>query len=312
MLMFLHGKDSFRIHERVGILRRGFQDKYDTVGAQVETMNASDMSPDDIRSRILTQGLFTNKRFLHVSNIFDLKEAAAETFIEVAPSAGEDAIIVATVETIPKKKKPKYLAELKVILTKADRVEEYKPLTDLQVMQWAKKRIQEREAEIDADALTYVLQSTGNDLWQLHHTIEQLTHYTKKITKPDAELFVDSPLDEDIFHFSDALAERNAERALKLLHDQLSSGAHPLYLLTMIARQVSILIEVKETDGKGSSLHPYVIKKARQHAQRFDLDELIHMHSRLTEIDFALKSSRKDPILLLDQFVVESIQQTPS
>lgn len=301
MILLLHGPDSFRIHERLGVLRQGFQDKYDPAGHNVQSYLASEMKADDIRSSLLTAGLFLDKRFVVIHDAFDLSESASEVLLDTITKIDQDTIVVCIAEKLPKAK-----SELKTALLKADRVEEYGDLTDEQLRAWIKQRITAAGAAIENDALAYILHSIGNDLWTLHHTIEQLTAYTSTITMPVVQKFVQSSLDDDIFHFTDALSEQNAERALKLLHDQLAAGSNVFYLLTMLARQIRVLIEVKETGGKGSSLHPYVIKKAHKHAQRFSLDKLEGMHRQLVDIDYALKSSTVDPELLLDRFVVEA------
>ena len=78
-------------------------------------------------------------------------------------------------------------------------------------------------------------------------------------------MFVTSPLDDNIFHFTDALSARNAATALHLLHDQLESGANPFYIVTMLSRQITILLQVKAGGAAASKLHPYVQKKSAQH-----------------------------------------------
>ncbi|MDP3970454.1 MAG: DNA polymerase III subunit delta [bacterium] len=304
MLIFIHGTDTFRTHERAVVLREGFKKKYDTTGANVQVLDATSAKVADIRSNLLMRGLFTSRRFLILKNIFSLSSDVSDVFIDATKKIDEEAIVVCTMDSLPKQD-----SELKAVLLAADLVEEYNELSDREIMNWVKQRVTLGKCTITTDALAYIVQAVGNDLWTLHQAVEQLTHYTTHITLENVSLFVSSPINDNIFHFTDAISEKNTARALELLHDQISAGANEFYLLSMIARQLSILIEIKETDGKGSSLHPYVIKKSRKHAQRFNLDQLVDLHEQILNIDYLLKSSKQSSSLLLDKFVVEATQE---
>ncbi len=220
-------------------------------------------------------------------------------FLETIPKIDEDTVLIVLADELPKEK-----SKLKNKLLKVDLVEEYQVLTDSQLRNWVKQRIQKHKAKIQPDALAYLLNTVGKDLWSMHHAIQQIVNFKKEIDLSTVEQFVPSPLDDNIFHFTDALSTKNTEQALKLLHDQFTSGVNHFYLLTMLARQITILIQVKETAGKNTGLHPYVVKKTLQHAQRYDLDQLKALHSDLVELDITLKSTNQDPELLFDRFIV--------
>lgn len=303
MVIFLHGPDSFRIYERLHVLRQGFQDKYDTTGYNIQSFSGSTISVEDIRSSLLSSGLFSQKRFVVIHDVLAMAEPTQNILIETIGKIDADAIIVCTAEEIPKN-----ASDLSRLLLTGDRAEEYSKLSESQLRSWIQQRVVAAPAKISPEALLYLIQGIGNDLWTLHNCINQLMAYTKNIDITAVKIFVKSPLDDNIFHFTDALSEQNTKQALTVLHDQLALGVNVFYLLTMIARQVRILIEVKETGGKGLSLHPYVVKKVQVHAQRFGLEALQTMHHKLTDIDYQLKSSTADPQLLLDRFVIEVTQ----
>lgn len=301
MLIFLYGPDSFRIHERLQVLRQGFHDKYDTSGYNIQSFNGATITVDEIRSSLLSTGLFSQKRFVVIRDVFLMSETTQAVLIETLGKIDDDAIVVCTADAISKK-----AGQLGNTLLAAARAEEYIPLTESQVRSWIQQRVAQAKATISPEGLLYLVQSISNDLWTLHAILNQLTAYTSTIDIGAVKLFVKSPLDDNIFHFTDALSEQNTDLALKVLHDQLALGVNVFYLLSMIARQIRILIEVKETDGKGLSLHPYVVKKVQVHARRFALADLQAIHHKLAEIDYQLKSSSADPQLLLDRFVIEA------
>lgn len=300
MLLFLYGPDSFRIHERVNVLKVGFAQKYDQAGMSLETLSAKEVTADTLPSKLLSGGLFTKKRCVIITEIFDMRDATMETLLSLLDRITDDTILIVTATTLPKEKLPskqRFLA--------ADRVEEF-PLLDVMALgKWVNQRVQEAGAKIDPAASHYLVNAIGQNLWRMHGVIEQLVHYTTKITLADVEVFVASPLDDNIFHFTDALSTRSAGTALRLLHDQLASGANPFYIITMLSRQIIILLQVKAGGKAASTLHPYVQKKASAHAERFSTAQLTEMYGKITAADERMKTTGLDPAVVLDKLVAE-------
>lgn len=300
MILFLHGPDSFRIHERVNTLKAGFMQKYDKTGISVETLSAKEITADTLPSKLLSGGLFTQKRCIVIIDIFEMKEAVAKVFIELMNRLDEDTVLILTAVALPKEK-----SSLKQRLLAAGRVEEFALLDNMALGKWVNQYVHQAGVKIDPAANHYLVNAIGQDLWRMHSVLEQLVHYSTDVTLAAAELFVISPLDDNIFHFTDALSERNASLALRLLHDQLDSGANPFYILTMLSRQILILLQMKAGGEAASKLHPYVQKKASQHAERFSSVQLTNMFNKITQVDEQLKTTSLEPVVVLDKLVAE-------
>ena len=298
--MFLWGPDSFRLHERLVALRQGFVSKYDQQSVGLETIAAAELDAQALPSKLLSGGLFTTKRCIVLMDVFKLKAPAAEALLNLLPQCGPDTIIIATSPELQKTASP-----LQEALLKADRVETFPLLDSTQLAQWLKERVRIVQAQIEPAASHFLVQAVGSDTWRLQGLLEQLVHYDKNITLANAEQFAASPLDDNIFHLTDALSERQAKVALKVLHDQLADGANPFYILTMLARQITILIQVKAGGDAAKALHPYVQKKAAQHAQRFSLEQLTRLYGKIVRVDEQLKTTSLEPSVTLDKLVAE-------
>jgi DNA polymerase-3 subunit delta len=159
----------------------------------------------------------------------------------------------------------------------------------------------------------------GNDLRLLDQEIEKLLVYAdgREIELEDVQALVSRARETSIFDLVDCVGRRETDRALRLLHRMLDDGAHPLYLLTMLARQVRILIQLKELQAQGLArqemanrlkLHPYVVEKGSAQARNFEMAELEAAHERLVETDFAIKTGAMEDVLALDTLVVELTQ----
>lgn len=306
MIIFLTGADSFRLAKRLGVLKQGFQKKYDQKKLNIAILDGANLTMDNFRLATRSAGLFAKKRLIIIKNIFNNRQT--ELFESIAKDIdrkNDDNILIFTCTESLKDKNNPLLKKLR----KADKVEEFPLLKAGQIYHFIQEEIKKKKALIDNDAVNYLVEAIGDDLWLLNNELNILSSYTKKITQKDAELFITSPLDENIFNFMDALSAKNTPLAIKLLHDQLDSGANEFYLLTMLFRQIKILIQVKETNGQGLALHPFVIKKSLNQVKKFSLEKLKKLFAELTAIDQKLKSSQGSPAVLLDLFVVRMCQQ---
>jgi DNA polymerase-3 subunit delta len=138
-----------------------------------------------------------------------------------------------------------------------------------------------------------------------------------------------------IFDFTKALAQRQAGPAVTLLRALFEQGEHPLRLLSVIARELRLLLLARdcisgslagawtprtqytvfrdrllptlgesERDALGA-LHPYVLYQCLQNASRTSASALQHGIMALQELDVAVKSTAADPRLRLEAFVLE-------
>ncbi|MFC1598221.1 DNA polymerase III subunit delta [Patescibacteria group bacterium] len=301
MILFLHGDDSYRQHERLQFLQDAFRKKFDAKGLSVAAVDGADFNIDEFRKHTKSVGLFSQKRFVALRNLWELKKEQQEELLEELDGIDEDTIFCITAENPPRKNNKLFKR-----LLKADKVEEYNELNQGQVRSFIKQKAKEHGANIDAPAVEHLASCIGADLWRLSNEIKKLAGQTSQISTDVVAESVDKALDENIFHLTDALGARNPKQATQLLQQQFELGANEQYLLTMIARQISTLLKVKKTDGKGLKMHPYVIKKSLEQAKRFEEDQLLDLYWHLLEIDQQIKTRSTDARTLLDMFVVEA------
>jgi len=138
-----------------------------------------------------------------------------------------------------------------------------------------------------------------------------------------------------IFDFTKALAQRQAASALALLRALFDQGDHPLRLLSVIARELRLMLLARdclagslagawtprtqyttfrdtllptlrdsEREALGS-LHPYVLYQCLQNASRTHAAVLQRGMLSLQRLDVACKSAAVDPRLRLEAFVLE-------
>jgi len=181
---------------------------------------------------------------------------------------------------------------------------------------WITGRARRKGGEITRQAAETLAAYVGADLRLLDQELEKLLTYVagaRPVNEEDVRLLVSAVQQANIFEMVDALGRRDGRRATELLHRLLEAGDHPLALLGMIVRQFRILLQVKDLSERGLGpdpiarqlkLHPFVVKKAFRQAHNFSLAQLETILRQLLEVDVAIKTGQRDPVLALDLFVV--------
>jgi len=199
---------------------------------------------------------------------------------------------------------------------KRGHVKEFKPPQGRELNRWIEERVRKKGGQISPAAVEELAAFVGNDLRLLDQEIEKLVVYAgqvRPISEEDVRLLVSYVQEANVFEMVDALGQRDAQRAAKLLHQLLDAGEHPLALLGMIVRQFRIIIQVKELSERGLSqqdiaarlrLHHFVVKKAMRQAINFSMEQLEAIYRKLLETDMAIKMGQMDEVLALDMLVV--------
>ncbi|MBI4670096.1 MAG: DNA polymerase III subunit delta [Chloroflexi bacterium] len=181
---------------------------------------------------------------------------------------------------------------------------------------WVIDHVEKKGGKIDFSAANDLALFIGADLYALDSEIEKLILYRsgETIRRDDVRAMVAPAQEQSIFELVDALGQRKTQRALELLHAQLRHNANEFYLLTMIARQYRIMLQVRDlaTRGLGNDaiqkqlgLHPFVMKKMSEQARNYSVEQLDGIMHKLLDTDVSLKTSKLEPTLALDLLVVD-------
>lgn len=193
--------------------------------------------------------------------------------------------------------------------------------------------------KLTAEAFLALERKTGFNIRQFRGAVEKLITYTGNrsvITGQDIQDVTGRTKEDSIFDLTSALTEKNLGKALLTLKELLDQGVHHLMVMTMIIREIRLLIHAKiflrsknlpsfhpEMDynqfqktvypavkeySKGSMLvgqHPYVIYNALKNSGRFSYEELGGYLETLIDVDITLKTTGKNPKLILERLLAD-------
>ncbi len=312
----IYGDDNFRVYEKVKQMKDAFKAKFDPTGMNTGIFpppGTEKLDQGQILQAACSYPFLGDKRMVIVSGLIgSQKKETHKIWIEGFGRIPESTIVVlqenSTAASIEKKPLFKEIAKL-------SEVHAY-PFPELQgavLSQWVSSRIKEKGGSIQHNALRLLIERVGTDLWQMSHEINKLVVHADgdQITDEMIKDLVHASFEGQIFALMDAISKKQTKNAVQLLEEERFSGANDHYLLTMLSRQVRILIgarfvldknpsATKQQVADATGVHPFVAQKAIQQARGFSFDQLKKAHDLLFEYDRGLKTGKIDAELAVD------------
>ena len=309
MYILISGADSYRSSQKVKEMVAGFRQKRDPQNLNVAFFDCAKEGADKLWGQMATAPFLAEKRMVIIYGAIENYDSDVRAALLEKLEAGaysETAVLIFV------EKKDKFgNNKLAAFLQKQPYSAAF-PLMEEQAREtWIKKYVGKLGGSITTGAARIVAAGV-EDTWQLASVCDQSLAFAAgaEIKREHVQPFVSSPLDDNIFNFTDALAAGNTGKALKLLDDQKKSGANEFYLLTMITRQFRLLLQLcdspNQADLTNLKLHPFVVKKTSPLARRYTPQQLKTIHQNLYTIEKTLKTSSSKPDILLDQFVMSA------
>ncbi|MCL2012707.1 MAG: DNA polymerase III subunit delta [Cystobacterineae bacterium] len=203
-------------------------------------------------------------------------------------------------------------------------------LKDLDVDALVQRCLEPLGKTLSVEAKALLKMRLGSNLRLWGQELEKLAGFAekKRIEVGDVELLVANAREEEFLELSEALQQKNYERALSHVSEALSQGASPLMLVASIASVVRGLLlnmerlhgvvaggafpksygefqrrvwpKLEERSGQGKMPHPYAVFMGMSAASRFSLDALKRLLVLCAQADVDCKSGKS-------AFVVEKL-----
>ncbi len=318
MIIFLYGPDTFRSRRQLKKMIDKFKQERDPQGFNISILNCAQEKNNQILEQILATPFLAEKRMLILENLLsvtkktDLQEKILE-YLEAKSLPKENIYIFWEGDCKPKTNVSKNLFSRLLQEKYAQKFEIYK---DTKLSAWVNQEIQERGGKISPQALEYLVKNIADDIWKLNSIIDQLISYKleKEIELKDVELFLDEKIDDNIFNLVDALIAGQSKKVYQMIREQYRIGENPQFILSMILRQIKILLELRDlydredilsSDllAKKLNLHPFVVKKSLPFVKKYNQNKLKNIYHKLLEIDIKTKTGQGDQSMLLDILV---------
>lgn len=315
MIFFYYGGGSFRAKQKIQAIIKKFEEKVDQSGHNTEHLDGENMTLDDFFNTTRAMGFLANKKLIIIKNIFDNKKLiemqdALIKYLQSLEDSPDENYLIFWQTSKPDSRKKLFKA-----LNKFKYVEHFEELNPSQLNSWIKKHVASKEMTIEPEALSLLVSSVGNNLWQLDQEINKLCNYSKKAIKADdVRDIVKAKIDDNIFNLVDALGNRDKVKSLELIDSQLRAGVSTQYILSMIIRQFRLIIKASSLssqikyDGalaQALKIPPLAAKKAIAQSKLYNMDQLKKIYSQLLILDKKFKTTANQEQILFAKMINE-------
>ena len=323
MLFFLYGDDSYRSSIKLKQIKDKFIKEVDPSGYNVVNIENPDI--ESLSKEFTQTGFLAHKKLVIIKNI--LSQKVSKEFVDFLlenisklQDDKEDNILVFYENILPNSKLNPLSGEKLRIWKSLSQVKykwEFEKLPYFQLLNWIIEEFKNQGKIIDKKDAEYFLGLIGNDLFSLSNEIQKVSNHSggEKIFREEMRQIISPVINENMFLFSEKLAEKKKSEAIKLLNEQMSLGITVQQLLSMIIRQYRILLQIKSSIESGVSqnnlakhlsLHPFVVKKSIGQVNLYSLCELEEIYRKLLELDIKMKSSKLKPKTILNLFFLNT------
>ena len=308
---FLYGPESFYRVEIIQALSQKLITP-DNRDFNLENFEARESSAGDWVGAAKTLSFMGGVKLVIVRNLHEttLEDSDQKTLLDYIADPGLDSCLVITADKVDRKRK------LYKNLTSQKGAVPCEAPQEAGLTTWVKHRARSFGYELNVEAAQKMVGRIGAKPGILAKELEKVMIYAgkeKKIVGSMVGELVGEIKMENAFALTEALKERRAEKALRLLHNQLNHGEDPVKILGLIAWQFRTLWEVKHYQAQKLGVQkiaeqmeakPFLVEKALQYTKNFNQSKLKEGMKCLFEADRELKTSGKDPQGILESLLL--------
>lgn len=182
------------------------------------------------------------------------------------------------------------------------------------VLSWIAVKTRECQSGITESAAKLLIEYCANDMSRVSAELTKLCAYRYGgVISDDDVIELTSPtLDFKIFALSEAVANKQPQKAAVILRNLSESGASPVLLLGMLYAHFRRLLYVAVTpsyDRMAADLgvKEYAVKKAKEQSARFTPMKLKRICDNLRRADFDVKSGRMTDKVALELSIFDTL-----
>jgi len=299
---FFHSPDPYLLDQTRQLLIRRIQDDLKEEIHLIK-VDLEETPVDSILNVARNLTLFARRQMIQVKGFMKLRENQGKKLEEYLRNPCEPTVLLFLAGDLTREDREKKIFK---ILESRTRMIEISALDENEVRRWIGSRFKLSGFSIEADAVTFLQESQGNNLERLSHEIEKLTLYAageKRITFPMVEVTAGFPRHHNIYEFLDAILAKEKLKALKLANEILPDSSETLYIIFLLNRQLRQLLQIKELSGKlgigeiGRQVGLFnrmVLEKMLLRSKHFSKRSLVLAISRLAMWDDRIKRSSVD------------------
>ncbi|MCQ2500203.1 MAG: DNA polymerase III subunit delta [Lachnospiraceae bacterium] len=185
------------------------------------------------------------------------------------------------------------------------------------LMRWVLGMLNREHKKITRPVMELFLEKTGTDMGQISQELEKLLSYTmgrEVIREEDVLTICTNRVENQIFAMVRAVSEKKQKRALQLYYDLLALKEPPMRILYLLAREMNLLLQVKEMKNAGfdqktiaskAGIAPFAVRNYLPVAECYSSEMLRSAVEDFTDAETAVKTGRLSDVLSVEMMIVK-------
>ena len=199
-------------------------------------------------------------------------------------------------------------------------IAEFRYQSESDLRAWIQRHFRANNKQISSELSSYLLTQCGLSMTRLHGEINKICSYSgaETIVRGDIDAVVEPTLDAVVFQITDALGQREYDKAVERLHVLLKMQTEPIPIVAAIGAQMRRLYAAKllQAEGKGAQeltalcgIAPYAANKTLSQARRFSLHFCREAVLLCSRTDRKIKTSYETPERLTELLILHLAQE---
>ena len=302
MIVFLEGKDEFRLSERVSEFRLTVTPQ-EMSDINTTMLDGNIVTIEELLTSLSTVPFMADRRLVVVEGLLnrlggskkDLGEWLnfPDLLKDLPPTAN---LLLIEREPIPSNK------FLSTIL-RLGQVEKFSPLRHRDLLDWINARCSKLGLEIERTAVALIADSVGSELRVIDSELNKIKTYSRGrlITREDITLMVPYVRQQNVFRVVDSVIEGRTRDALNASSMLIGLGESPSGIVRMIERQLRFLILAKHLlsrkiptgdIGKHINLSGYPLQKTLEMERKISKVRIMSMHDNLLKSNIRVREGK--------------------
>lgn len=316
-IYLFHGEEDFLIDEGVQLIISKALDE-GTKGFNLDVVYGTKVEAKDVVAHASSFPMMGARRVVVVKEFEKLAttEVAKEVISAYINNPLESTVLILVSLEPDFRRKP--FTDLK----KHAELIECKQLYDNQVPGWIADRIKHLGKEANAEACRLMQAYVGNSLRSLQNEIDKLFIFIgdrKQVTAEDIASVVGATKGYTIFELQNAIGRKDSKEAVKILERMLEGGQSPQMVIVMLTRFFTQLWKLSDIRSRRLSEQEisreigvpyYFVKQYVEFRSNFTGEQIEGNFRLLLDADTVLKSTSRDPHLVLDLLIVTLIHHS--
>lgn len=280
-------------------------------------------NPSEVAGLLSTMPFMAEHRVIIVENSGWMAKSSGEEGEEKSSGDGKLSLVIEGIKNIPEdviiifvEEKADKRSKLYKAITSKGVAEEFGEQQDETLARWLINQAKAAGKSMDSATAMYLVSECGKDMFLLEKEIEKLIAWCLDrpgITREDVDTVCTHQVNNKIFDMVTAIAMHRQKEALAMYYDLLVLRESPFHILTLLVRQYTRMLAVKDAMLKKIPLaslagrlemQDWLVKKIGDQTRNISLKEIRRNLEACAKADEDIKSGNLTDSMSLELLIV--------